>query len=256
MKPVYVSPLVLGLSLTLGACAELGSASSKPDTNPLEPALAECRANFDALSSTQQSSASTLAAIQGDLEDLSTQFAASLRACEASAVAEVVPVLEETGDETLAVPVIDKLIVGSRERVWVEALQLALSARIDTGAETASLDARNIASFERDGKPWVSFEIPDPNGGDPIRLERRRVRQALVLQANSAEPERRPVIRLGIQLGPIRQLAEFTLSDRSNLDYQVLVGRNILRDVMIVDVSQNNLVPLPKVASENQANAL
>ena len=44
-------------------------------------------------------------------------------------------------------------------------------------------------------------------------------------------------------IGNIRQKAEFTLSNRSHLDYQVLVGRNILSDVMLVDVSQANIAP-------------
>ncbi|MEP1596577.1 MAG: RimK/LysX family protein, partial [Halieaceae bacterium] len=51
------------------------------------------------------------------------------------------------------------------------------------------------------------------------------------------------VISLGIVLGSIRQQAEFTLSNRSHLDYQVLIGRNILSDVMIVDVSETNIAP-------------
>jgi hypothetical protein len=48
---------------------------------------------------------------------------------------------------------------------------------------------------------------------------------------------------LGIVVGNVRQTAEFTLSNRSHLDYQVLVGRNILSDVMVVDVSRVNVAP-------------
>ena len=120
-------------------------------------------------------------------------------------------------------------------------LQLMLPARIDTGAETASLDARNIKIFERDGKRWVRFEILHPESGEPIELERRLKRTVSILQASAPEPERRPVIQLDITMGEINQTAEFSLSDRSHLDYQVLVGRNILQDVMVVDVSKKNI---------------
>lgn len=144
-----------------------------------------------------------------------------------------------------------KLLVGRREQVWIESLQLALPARIDTGAETASLDARNVEKFERNGKAWVRFDIVHPENGEAVSMEHEVTRYVRILQSTSEKPERRAVIELGIVIGDIRQEAEFTLSDRSHLDFQVLVGRNILRDLMIVDVGQSNIAP-PKVAKGNQ----
>jgi hypothetical protein len=134
-----------------------------------------------------------------------------------------------------------KLTVGRQENVWLEDIQLALPARVDTGAETASLDAHNIELFERNGKRWVRFEILHPESGEPLQLERRLKRIASVIQSNTSEAEKRPVIKLGIKIGHVSQSAEFTLSNRSHLDYQMLIGRNILKDVMIVDVSQFNI---------------
>lgn len=138
----------------------------------------------------------------------------------------------------------DKLLLGQLEKVWLPNLELALNARIDTGAETASLDARNIELFERNGKRWVRFKIAHPEKGeDPIQLERKLARMVIIVQSNSPEPERRPVIKLGITIGHITQTAEFTLTNRSHLDHQALIGRNILQDVMIVDVSKKNIAP-------------
>jgi hypothetical protein len=134
-----------------------------------------------------------------------------------------------------------KLIVGRQEQVWLEDIQLALPARVDTGAETASLDAHNIELFERNGKRWVRFEILHPESAEPLQLERRLKRIASVIQSNTSQAEKRPVIKLGIKIGHVGQSAEFTLSNRSHLDYQMLIGRNILKDVMIVDVSQINI---------------
>jgi hypothetical protein len=136
-----------------------------------------------------------------------------------------------------------KILVGELEQVWLPNLDLALPARVDTGAETASLDARNIELFERNGRRWVRFEILQPGTGQPLVLERKLKRMVMILQSSTTEPERRPVIQLGITIGPINQTAEFTLSNRSHLDYQVLIGRNILQDVMVVDVSQKNIAP-------------
>jgi hypothetical protein len=136
-----------------------------------------------------------------------------------------------------------KMVVGRQEQVWLEDIQLALPARVDTGAETASLDAHNIELFERNSKRWVRFEIVHPDTGEALQLERKLKRTVSIIQSNTSEAERRPVIKLGITIGHIKQSAEFTLSNRSHLDYQLLIGRNILKDVMIVDVSRINIAP-------------
>ena len=152
------------------------------------------------------------------------------------------------GDEEVS----GKLLVGQLEQVWLPNLGLALPARIDTGAETASLDARNIELFERNGRRWVRFEILHPETGEPLPMERRLKRMVAIVQSNSTESERRPVIKLGITIGHISQTAEFTLTNRSHLDYQLLIGRNILQDVIIVDVSKKNIAPyaLPSRGTE------
>ena len=215
-----------------------------------QAALSSCQSNFASLESESDARREEMKKLDATLQSLANNTADLAELCTDNApAAPPAPPPAATAKETPA-----KLIVGRRESIWVEDLQLALPARIDTGAETASLDARALEQFERDGKPWVRFEIPNPNGDEALVLERPRIRQALVVQANSETPERRPVIELGIQLGPVRQLAEFTLSDRSHLDYQMLVGRNILRDVMIVDVSESNLVPPPDT-SDNEGVA-
>ncbi len=248
-----------GFGLALSACSEF---TSQPSAELLasQEALAQCQSdyrtvtlalqqNHDSLTSVVQQNHESLTSLGNELQALHNSL---LEACGALPPPAAVSAMSVAASGPSEPP--NKLVVGRLERIWVEDLQLALPARIDTGAETASLDARNIRSFERDGDPWVRFEIPHPRGEEPLQLERPLVREALVIQASSDEPERRPVIELGIQLGPVRQLAEFTLSDRSHLDFQMLVGRNILRDVMLVDVSEANLVALPEQPTVPAAN--
>jgi hypothetical protein len=136
-----------------------------------------------------------------------------------------------------------KMVVGGLEAVWFPDLGLELTARIDTGAETASLDARDIQQFERDGKPWVRFTIINPKTDTPETLERRLVRTVGIYQSGAAEAKRRPVVKLGVLIGQVEQTAEFSLSDRSHMGYQVMIGRSILKDVMVVDVSRKNIAP-------------
>ena len=169
----------------------------------------------------------------------------------ASAVAGANEACADSADST------SKLLVGQLEQVWMQNLNLSLPARIDTGAETSSLDARNIELFERNSRRWVRFEILHPETGEPLPLERRLKRMVTIMQSNLPDSERRPVIKLGITIGTISQTAEFTLSDRSHLEYQVLVGRNILKDVMVVDVSKENIAPyvLPEELTQDGSGA-
>lgn len=146
-----------------------------------------------------------------------------------------------------------KMVVGGLEAVWFPDLGLELTARIDTGAETAALDAREIQQFERDGKPWVRFTILNPKTDTPETLERRLVRTVGIYQSGAAEATRRPVVKLGILIGQVEQTAEFGLSERSHTGYQVVIGRSILKDVMVVDVSRKNIAPY--VRSDKKADA-
>ena len=136
-----------------------------------------------------------------------------------------------------------KMVVGGIEEVWLSDLDFALTARIDTGVETSALDARNIELFERDGKRWVRFEIMNPSTGEPVLTKRRLRRTVGMIQSGATEAKRRPVVRMAILIGHVSQKAEFILSDRSHSKYQALIGRSILKDVMVVDVSGENTAP-------------
>jgi hypothetical protein len=141
----------------------------------------------------------------------------------------------------------EKLLIGRLERVRVIPPGQVFHARIDTGATTSSLDARDIRVFERDGSKWVHFQIQDPEKKDSYYdVERPIVRWVKIIQAANEEASRRPVVNLQFQIGRIERMEEFTLEDRSHMDYQALIGRNVLRDLMVVDVAHKFLAPLPQ----------
>ncbi|HLV76843.1 MAG TPA: RimK/LysX family protein [Marinobacter sp.] len=140
-----------------------------------------------------------------------------------------------------------KVIVGEIEQFYLANPGLVYTARIDSGAETSSIHARNIKRFERDGSNWVRFEVPVP-GTDYEEwetLEREISRRVRIIQSTADEAERRVVVELQFAIGDHQQVAEFTLADRTNLTYEVLIGRNILRDVMLIDVGKEFATELP-----------
>lgn len=135
-----------------------------------------------------------------------------------------------------------KKVVGGVTHIHFVQPDVVLLARVDTGAETASLDARNIERFERDGEQWVRFDIPDPQHNRRVSTEQKLSRKVKILQAATESTDRRLVVELAVEIAGISQVAEFTLTDREHMSYPVLIGRNILKDVMVVDVA----LPVPK----------
>ena len=134
-------------------------------------------------------------------------------------------------------PVEDKMLLGAVEKVRLEPPGVIYSARIDTGAEGSSIHATNIIRFERDGEKWVRFEL-DFDEEDPVVMERKVERRVLVRQASVDEVERRVKILMNMTLGSYTDLVEFSLNDRSDMEYPVLIGRNVLRNNAVVDVSR------------------
>ncbi|MFW6081165.1 MAG: ATP-dependent zinc protease [Desulfosalsimonas sp.] len=162
------------------------------------------------------------------------------------------------GDEELKNPPMlenigtGKLVVGRAENVRLTPPGHVFPARIDTGATTSSLDAQDLESFEREGEPWVRFNLKDTEEEKSYEIEKAVVRHVKILQASSPEPERRPVIELQFQLGKIKMVEEFTLEERGHLSHKVLIGRNILRDLMVVDVAREFTASMPEEKSNGK----
>lgn len=147
-----------------------------------------------------------------------------------------------------------KVIVGRVEHVYIDPPGIRMSARIDTGAQTSSINAKDIVRFERDQKKWVRFTLVDEASKQEHVIERRVVRGVKILQSSQDEGyERRVVVLLQISLGDIQELSEFTLTNREHMTYSVLVGRNLLKDQMLVDVAQKHLLGVPKKPLKERA---
>lgn len=149
----------------------------------------------------------------------------------------------------------EKLVVGEVEMVRFDNLGFLMRARIDTGAETSSLDARNIRRFQRNGDNWIRFTITDPRSGEPLVVERPRSRRVRIIQAGGDDPDTRHVVELRVTLGNSTQTAEFTLADRTALEFPALIGRNVLRDLMMVDVSKMDAAPPAPLLNDTAAGA-
>lgn len=128
--------------------------------------------------------------------------------------------------------------IGWRETVELLDLELPpMVAKIDTGARTSSLHATDLVVKRRQGIEHISFTTSDANG-NPVRrtaplVEERTIRNP----GEGGREEDRPVVECRVRLGNKEWDAEFTLADRSNMQYQVLLGREAIRERFSVDVS-------------------
>ncbi|MEE4145454.1 MAG: ATP-dependent zinc protease [Halieaceae bacterium] len=139
---------------------------------------------------------------------------------------------------------LDLPIVGAVEWATVEPGGIRMPARIDTGAATTSIHAQDIELVEKDGKRWVHYSLVDPATDEKVQVEQRLHRKVVIKQSDG-EDLRRYVVRMWITIGEARALVDVALSDREQMEYPLSIGRNMLVDTVIVDVSRKNLAGKP-----------
>ncbi len=136
-----------------------------------------------------------------------------------------------------------KLILGEQEWVYIKGLNINVKARIDTGATTSSVSANNIERFERDGKDWVKFTLAHNEKSSKeysLPVERWvKIKQS----SNVNKLQERAVIVAWVQVGDVKVHTEFTLTDRTHLNFGMLMGRSFFRDIAVVDVSKKYVQP-------------
>jgi len=130
-------------------------------------------------------------------------------------------------------------LYGRYELIKLPALGQTLKAKMDTGAMTASLSAKDIEPFKRDGEDWVRFRLA-VEGAEDTLYEHPLVRIAEIKKraeeaGDSASQEvaysQRPVIEMPICLGDEERTIEVNLTDRSTFSYPLLIGASAMRDL-------------------------
>jgi len=128
----------------------------------------------------------------------------------------------------------DLEILGWVENVKLLNPEIELKAKLDTGAETSSLDAEVIKKFRQDGKRWIRFQIFDRDTGREHVMVRERVRTIGVVQ-HDGNTQRRPVVTMDVCVAGRVLSVEVSLIDRSEFIYQLLLGRSAIQSFALVD---------------------
>ena len=130
-------------------------------------------------------------------------------------------------------------VSGWIEFVTIDNNKLQLEAKVDTGADNSSINAKILKKYTLNNEKWISFQITNKKG-EQIVLERKISRYANI-KRKLALPLKRPVVYLGICMGKVYREAEVNLADRSTFKYQLLIGRNYLRNKYLVDSASKHL---------------
>ena len=133
-----------------------------------------------------------------------------------------------------------KHVAGYVEQVHIHPGQLSMAAKIDTGAENSSLDARNVERFTRGNESWVRFSLRnDAHQSAVVELPVHRIAR---IRRHGGRVEEREVVMLGICLGSVYRTVEVNIVDRSGLDFPMLIGRSFLDGVFLVDPGERFLL--------------
>lgn len=130
-----------------------------------------------------------------------------------------------------------KTLIGWQEWCTLPKIHIpAIKAKIDTGAKTSALHASDIRPFYRHGSPFVHFIV------HPIQrsLKFETPCTALVIDQrqvmnSGGYKELRYVIMTTMTLGKLTWNVEITLTNRDPMTFRMLLGRDALKEHMIID---------------------
>jgi len=130
------------------------------------------------------------------------------------------------------------VVLGWIEKAIVMPLGTTVKVKLDTGARTSSMDASNIATLRKGGKSWVQFRLHlvDERSGEAFYRDMELPVKRFVRLRGAGGTDRRPVVEMALCFGDTVYREEFTLRDRDNMLYPVLIGRTTLEKLGLVDV--------------------
>lgn len=134
-------------------------------------------------------------------------------------------------------------IAGWREWASLPAIDVGwIKVKLDTGARSSSLHAFDLEEFERDGEPWVRYGVrPWQNSDEDGVVVESRVHDRRIVRSSSGHSEERIVVLLDIVLLGREMQAEVTLSNRDEMGFRMLIGREALRNGFLVAAGESFL---------------
>lgn len=126
-----------------------------------------------------------------------------------------------------------------------------LPVKIDTGAKTSAFHCSSIELIKKNRKQYVKF-VPLDNTyeefeGKEFTLPFHHIR---TIKNSFGQEQDRFVVLTNVRIFGEIQPIEISLTNRSNLEFPVLLGRRFLKGRCIVDVARSNLSYKSKIKGD------
>ena len=143
--------------------------------------------------------------------------------------------VEKPQSEPAAEPALP--VIGWREKVSLPELAVAkVKVKIDTGARSSALHAFDVEVFQKGEVDFVRFKV------HPLQRSRKKVVTAEAplldmreVRNSGGHAESRPVISTLVSLGGKQWPIELTLTNRDQMGFRMLLGREAMRRRFLVD---------------------
>lgn len=136
-----------------------------------------------------------------------------------------------------------KYTIGRSDKIDLPELHLFdLDAKVDTGAFTSAIHYHHAELISRGGKTVLHFTLLDPTHPDyndkSFYFEEFQERK---IKNSFGDSEERFIITTTIKLFGKDFKTDFSLSNRGNLKFPILLGRKLLKKGFVVDVARKDL---------------
>ena len=112
--------------------------------------------------------------------------------------------------------------------------------RVDSGATTSSIHCSRVQLIKDGDQEILRFYLDAKKGAPQQSFSVHEFKETIVRNSSGKE-EKRYVIKTHIRLFGRKIRTEFSLANRRKMKYPILLGRKLLKNRFIIDVSQKDL---------------
>lgn len=134
----------------------------------------------------------------------------------------------------------EKITVGCLEECCLPDLSVDnLLVRIDTGAKTSALHVDNVQRFTKQNKPYVRFELhPNVYNIDELVQCELPLIDIRRIKSSNGDVDERYIVQTQFMLAGQQWPIEVSLSNREDMNYLMLLGRQGMSGRVLVDPSE------------------